>query len=157
MSKRDELNEKALLVASLRRKRIPFADIARYLSTSERQVFRYLKRAQQLYRLLVATPDSSRFLGERLTVFMEMESEALSKFELMDPKTNVALGYLNAARDAAKEIKKLLQEAGMITKVPEQLDITPGINFEDPEVRAAYYHYRKLAQEADLNRSRQGG
>ena len=50
MAKRDELNEKALLAASLRRKKMTVPDIARYLATSERQVFRYLKRAQELYR-----------------------------------------------------------------------------------------------------------
>jgi division protein CdvB (Snf7/Vps24/ESCRT-III family) len=146
MGKRNEINERVMRVASLRRKKMQIADIARFLSISERQVYKDLNRAQQLYKLLITKGESEKLLGERLNVFVEMEQEALAKFASMDPKTNVALGYLNAARDAGKEIKKLLQEAGMITKVPEQLDLTPGIPFEDPEVRAAYYQFLKIAR-----------
>lgn len=146
MAKRQELNEEALLAASLRRKKMPIPEIARYLGVSVRKVFYLLNRAQELYRLLAKTSDAEKYLGERLQVFIEMEQEALSKFALMDPKSSVALGYLNAARDAAKEIKKLQQESGMITKVPEQIDLNQGINFEDDEVRAAYYLFLKIAK-----------
>jgi predicted transcriptional regulator len=146
VAKREVVNDRALLAASLRRKKMTIADIARYLRVSERQVFYYLNRAQELYRLLVKTPDAEKYLGERLQVFIEMEQEALSKYALLDPKSTIALGYLNAARDASKEIKKLLQEAGMITKVPEQLDVTPGFNFANEKVRAAYYQFLKIAK-----------
>jgi hypothetical protein len=141
MSKRDDLNERALLTASLRRRKMAIADIARYLGTSERQVYRYLKRAEQLYRLLANNPDSEKLLGERLTVFLEMESEALAKFSTMDPKSSVALGYLNAARDASKQIKALLQESGMMVRVPDQMNITgiPPSVLKDDRIRADLY------------------
>jgi predicted transcriptional regulator len=38
MAKRDEINERALLAASLRRKKMAITNIALYLGVSERQV-----------------------------------------------------------------------------------------------------------------------
>jgi predicted transcriptional regulator len=151
MAKRDELNEKALLAASLRRKKMTVPDIARYLSTSERQVFRYLNRAQQLYRLLAKTPDAEKHLGETLTVFYEMEREALAKFASVNPGSSVAVAYLNAARDARKEIKKLLQEAGLMKKVADEVKIT-GLPLGNDKVRDAAYALLELAeQEGEKN------
>jgi DNA-binding CsgD family transcriptional regulator len=146
MAKRDELNDRAILVASLRRKKMSVANIALYLHVSERQVYHYLNRAQELYRILAKTRDSEKYLGERLQVFTEMEQEALAKFSLMDPKSSVALGYLNAARDASKEIKKLLLEAGLIQKMPEQIKGS-GLPLGNDKVRAAAYDLLKLARE----------
>jgi hypothetical protein len=151
MAKRDELNEKALLAASLRRKKMTVPDIARYLSTSERQVFRYFNRAQDLYRLLAKTPDAQMHLGETLTVFYEMEREALSKFASVNPGSPVAVAYLNAAREARKEIKKLLQEAGLLKRVAEEVKIT-GLPLENDQVRDAAYALLELAeQEGEKN------
>ena len=146
MAKRDELNDRAILATSLRRKKMSVADIARYLGVSERQVYHYLNRAQELYRLLAKSRDSEKYLGERLQVFAEMEQEALAKFSLMDPKSPVALGYLNAARDASKEIKKLLQEAGLIERVPKQIQVS-GLPLVIAKVRAATYDLLELARE----------
>jgi hypothetical protein len=140
-----------LLAASLRRKKMSVPDIARYLSTSQRQVFRYLNRAQELYRWLAKTPDAEKHLGETLTVFYEMEREALAKFASVNPGSAVAVAYLNAARDARKEIKKLLQEAGLMKKVAEEVKIT-GLDLENDKVRDAAYALLELAeQEGDKN------
>jgi hypothetical protein len=154
MANRVELNERALMAASLRRKKMAIADIARYLSTPERQVYRYLKRAEELYRLLANDTDPEKYLGERLTVFLEMESEALAKFATLDPKSSVALGYLNAARDAAKQIKVLLQESGMMTKVAERLKVTgiPSEALENDEIRADIYSLLKINELLGKNR-----
>jgi len=51
-----------------------------------------------------------------------------------------------AVRDASKEIKKLLQKPGMITKAPEQLDVNPGFNMANEKVRAVYYQLLKIAR-----------
>jgi predicted transcriptional regulator len=146
MGKRDELNERALLAASLRRKKMTVPDIARYLCTSERQVFRYLNRAHHLYRLLAKASDGEKHLGETLTVFYENEQEALAKFAAVNPGSNVAVAYLNAARDARKEIKKLLQESGLIKKVAEKLEVT-GLPLQHDPVRDAFYAVLELAEE----------
>ena len=143
-------NELALQAASLRRKKMTVAAIARFMVTSERQVNRHLRRAEHLYRQLAKTPDSEKHLGETLTVFLEMEREALSKFAFMNPAHPVAVAYLNAARDARKEIKKLLQEAGMIVKVPQQVYVT-GLNLENDKVLDATLDLVKLDREERKN------
>jgi hypothetical protein len=56
------------------------------------------------------------------------------------------VAYLNAARDARKEIKRLLQESGLMIKVAEELNIT-GIPMENPVVRKAIYGVLKLINE----------
>ena len=71
---------------------------------------------------------------------------ALEKFAKANPNSNVAVAYLNAARDARKEIKRLLQEAGLMTKVPEELNIT-NIPMEKAEARAATREYIKTINE----------
>jgi len=135
-----------LQAAFLRRKKMTIADIARYMGTSERQVYRFLRRAEHLYRQLAKTPDFEKHLGETLTVFEEMEREALAKFASISPSSPVAVAYLNAARDARKEIKRLLQESGLMTKVAEEVKIT-GIPLEREEVRNAAYDLLKMINE----------
>lgn len=138
MGRRDELNEQALLAASLRRQKMTIIQIALYLSVPERKVYRLLVRAGDLYKLLATESDSERNIGETLTVFEEMEREALRKFAKAPANSTIAVAYLNAARDARKEIKKLLQEAGLMKKVPDQVNvglITPE-DLKDDEVRA---------------------
>jgi hypothetical protein len=136
MGKRDELNEKAMLAMSLRRKNLTVAKIALYLNVSERQTYLLLARARKLWALLVDASDSKDRIGENLSAFEEMERMALEKFAKANPNSNVAVAYLNAARDARKEIKRLQQEAGLMTKVAEEIKITH-IPLEQPEVMAA--------------------
>jgi len=138
MGKRDELNEQALLAASLRRQKMTISQIALYLGVPERKVFRLLIRAGNLYKLLAAASDSERNIGETLTVFEEMEREALQKFAKAPPNSTIAVAYLNAARDARKEIKKLLQEAGLMKRVPDQVNVgfVTKEDLKDDEIRA---------------------
>ena len=68
---------------------------------------------------------------------------ALEKFAKVNPSSNVAVAYLNAARDARKEIKRLQQKAGLMIKVAEELKIS-GIPMENPVVRHALYGVLKL-------------
>jgi hypothetical protein len=41
---------------------------------------------------------------------------------------------------------KFLQGVGLIDKVADKLDLNPGIDFTDDEVRAAYYYFLKIAK-----------
>jgi hypothetical protein len=85
-------------------------------------------------------------IGENLAAFEEMERVALEKFAKANPNSTIAVAYLNAARDARKEIKRLLQESGLMIKVAEELNIT-GIPMENPVVRKAIYGVLKLINE----------
>ncbi|TSA11570.1 MAG: hypothetical protein D4R73_03705 [Deltaproteobacteria bacterium] len=96
--------------------------------------------------LLADASDSKTQIGENLAAFEENESVALEKFAKVNPSSNVAVAYLNAARDARKEIKRLHQEAGLMIKVAEELKIS-GILMDIPVVRQAIYGVLKLINE----------
>jgi hypothetical protein len=51
------------------------------------------------------------------------------------------------ATEARAKLVKILQDAGLLTKVPEQISLETKIPFEDPEVRKAYLGFLKLARE----------
>lgn len=150
MGKRDQLNEEAMRAVSLRRRNMTVAKIAIYLNTSERRVYLLLARARQLFRLLAKASDSDTHIGETLSVLMEMERIALEKFSLVNPNSSVAVAYLNAARDARKEIKRLLQEAGLMTKVAEEVKIT-GVPLGNEEIRNDVYDLLKKINEISEN------
>jgi hypothetical protein len=146
MGKVDEANEKAMKAMSLRRQNMTVAKIALYLNTNERHIYSLLARARKLWALLADAADSKTRIGENLAAFEEMERVALEKFAKANPNSNVAVAYLNAARDARKEIKRLHQEAGLMIKVAEELNIS-GFPMQDPEVRQMLYAIFKLINE----------
>jgi hypothetical protein len=145
MGKVDEANEKAMLAMSLRRQNMTVSKIALYLNTNERHVYSLLARARKLWSLIADAGDSKTRIGETLTAFEEMERLALEKFAKANPNSNVAVAYLNAARDARKEIKRLQQEAGLMTKVAEEFKIT-GLPIERPEVMSLALELIKVSQ-----------
>jgi len=146
MGKVDEANEKAMLAMSLRRQNMTVAQIALYLNTNERHAYSLLARARKLWSLLADASDSKTRIGENLAAFEENERVALEKFAKVNPSSNVAVAYLNAARDARKEIKRLQQEAGLMIKVAEELKIS-GIPMDIPVIRQAIYGVLKLINE----------
>ena len=141
-----EVTEKALKAMKFRRQGWTILKIALYLDITESYVYKLLARAEKLWSLLADSSDSKTRIGENLAAFEENERMALEKFAKANPNSNVAVAYLNAARDARKEIKRLLQEAGLMTKVPEELNIT-NIPMEKAEARAATREYLKTINE----------
>ena len=146
MATEHEVNEKAMLAMSLRRRNRTISQIALYLDCKKRYVYTLLARAENLWSLLVDANDSKTRIGENLAAFEENERVALEKFAKVNPSSNVAVAYLNAARDARKEIKRLQQEAGLMIKVAEELKIS-GIPMDIPVVRQAIYGVLKLINE----------
>lgn len=136
MDRYREVNRKALFAMSLRRQGMTAAQIALYLQTSERNIYKLFARARKLYALLVDAGDSKTLIGENLNAFEEMERLALKQFAKVNPNSNVAVGYLNIALSAREKIKKLQQESGLMEKVPETLNVT-GLPLENPEVMKA--------------------
>jgi len=109
MATRDELNERALLAASLHRQKMTRAQIASHLGINERQVSRLLTRASRYYRDLVRNFDQELFLGESLIILLEMEREALKNLEAVDAGDLIAVEWLEAALDIRREITELMQ------------------------------------------------
>ncbi|MDD5641848.1 MAG: hypothetical protein PHX53_09380 [Syntrophales bacterium] len=143
MGKRDEHNEKAMLAMSLRRQGMTIVQIARYFNETERNVYKLLARAKKLWALLVDASDSKTRIGENLNAFEEMERAALEKFaKCKNHESTVAVAYLNAARDARREIKRLQQEAGLMVKMAEEIKIT-GLPLALPEARLAALEFLK--------------
>ena len=137
-----EVNEKAMLAMSLRRQNMTQANIAVYLGCQERYVRTLLARARKLWGLLADASDSKTRIGENLAAFEENERVALENFAKVNPSSNVAVAYLNAARDAREKIKRLQQESGLMAKVPEEINIT-GIPMKEPAARALTRDYLK--------------
>jgi hypothetical protein len=146
MAKDHEVNEMAMRAMSLRRQNWTTLKIALYLGCHERYVRTLLARARKLWSLLADAGDSKTRIGENLAAFEENERMALEKFAKANPNSNVAVAYLNAARDARKEIKRLQQESGLMIKVAEEVKIS-GIPINIPVVRQAIYGVLKLINE----------
>jgi hypothetical protein len=147
MATEHEVNEKAMLAMSLRRRNRTISQIALYLDCKKRYVYTLLARAEKLWSLLADSSDSKTRIGENLAAFEEMERMALEKFARTNPNSTVAVGFLNAALGARKEIKRLLQESGLMIKVAEEVKIT-NIPMHVPAVRQALYGVIKLINDA---------
>ena len=147
MATEHEVNEKAMLAMSLRRRNRTISQIALYLDCKKRYVYTLLARAEKLWSLLADSSDSKTRIGENLAAFEEMERMALEKFAKTNPNSTVAVGFLNAALGARKEIKRLLQESGLMIKVAEEVKIT-NIPMHVPAVRQALYGVIKLINDA---------
>jgi hypothetical protein len=146
MGKRDELNELAMVAIELRRQNMTVAKIALFLAVPEIKIWRLLARARKLFSLLTKDSDSETNIGENLSAFVAMERKAMEKFAMMNPSSNAAIGYLNAAKDARKEIKKLMQESGLMKKVADKVEVS-GLPIQHDPVRDALYTVLELAEE----------
>jgi len=146
MATEHEVNEKAMLAMSLRRRNRTISQIALYLDCKKRYVYTLLARAENLWSLLVDANDSKTRIGENLAAFEEIERMALEKFAKANPNSTVAVAYLNTALGARKEIKRLQQESGLMIKVAEKVKIT-NIPMDIPAVRQALYGVIKLINE----------
>jgi len=146
MATEHEVNKKAMLAMSLRRRNRTISQIALYLDCQKRYVYTLLARAENLWSLLVDANDSKTRIGENLAAFEEIERMALEKFAKANPNSTVAVGFLNAALAARKEIKRLHQESGLMIKIAEEVKIT-NIPMDIPAVRQALYGVIKLINE----------
>jgi hypothetical protein len=66
MATEHEVNEKAMLAMSLRRRNRTISQIALYLDCKKRYVYTLLARAENLWSLLVDANDSKTRIGENL-------------------------------------------------------------------------------------------
>lgn len=148
MATEHEVNEKAMLAMSLRRRNRTISQIALYLDCQKRYVYTLLARADNLWSLLVDANDSKTRIGENLAAFEEIERMALERFAKANPNSTVAVGFLNAALGARKEIKRLHQESGLMIKIAEEVKIT-NIPMDIPAVRQALYGVIKLINETN--------
>lgn len=141
---KEEIDDKAMTAYSLTRQGMKKTEIAIYMGISHRYVFLLLNRAKALFRWMADNIDGKLHLAETLDAFIKAEEVALANAAACDPGSSVAVQWANAARDARKEIKKLLQECGAVFKMPESVE--DGIPFDDPEIRKDYLALRARAR-----------
>ena len=122
-------------------------EIATYFVISERSVFRDLADAKILNRALILEVNQDDILGREFRFLMELRRKAMRDYLLCREGDNAKVGYLRTALMAHEKLLKMLQDAGLLTKVPERFSLESNIPFEDPEVRQAYLNFLKLARE----------
>ena len=142
--KKEETDDKAMMAYSLSRQGMKKVEIALYMGISREYVHRLLNRAKAIFRWMADNIDGKLHLAETLDAFVKQEEVALANAAACDPGSSVAVQWANAARDARKEIKKLLQECGAVFKMPESVE--DGIPFDDPEIRKKYLALRAEAR-----------
>ena len=83
----------------------------------------------------------------KLEQFEQLRRKAMRDYLLCREGDNAKVGYLRTALMAHEKLLKMLQDAGLLTKVPERFSLESNIPFDDPEVRQAYLNFLKLARE----------
>lgn len=122
------------------------AEIATILGISSRQVDRDLKDGIALNRLIVQEFDQDNFLGESIKFWTEIRRKSMRDSEVSQEE-NARIGHRRNAMTAHEKLVKELQEAGLVTKVPDRLLLGADIPFDNPEVRKAYLDFLIFARE----------
>ena len=118
------------------------SEIASYLGISQKTVSRDIRDGKIINRFMVQGFDQDNFLGESIRFWRKIRSKSMRDSELCREE-NAKIGHRRNAMSAQEKMEKALQEAGLLTKVPEELKIT-GIPMEIPAVRQALYGVIKL-------------
>jgi hypothetical protein len=122
-------------------------EISEYIGKCERQIYRDLADVKVLNRALIMEVDHCDILGRELRFLQELRRKAMRDYMLCREGDNAKVGYLRTALTAHEKLVKMLQDAGLIKKVPERVAVETAIPFEDPDVRKAYLDFLKLARE----------
>jgi len=122
-------------------------EIATYFVISERSVFRDLADVKTLNRALIAEVDPDDILGREYSFLIQLRRKAMRDYLLCREGDNAKVGYLRTALAVHEKLMKLLQDSGLIAKMPERFSLEADVPFEDPEVRQAYLAFLKLARE----------
>lgn len=123
------------------------SEIATYFGITARSVFRDLADVKALNRAMIVKVNQDDILGREFRFLQELRRKAMRDYMLCREGDNAKVGYLRTAITAHEKLVKMLQDSGLLNKVPERLSLETAIPFEDPEVRKAYLGFLKLARE----------
>lgn len=121
-------------------------DLAEYFGISPRAIFKDLKAAKDLNRVLLEGLDQQEVLGREIRFLQQLGREAMRRYSL-SRNDGAKLGFMRTALTIHEKLVKLLQTTGLLKKVPERLDIIGAIPFDDDVVRKEFYAWLKLARE----------
>lgn len=146
MSKRDEMEERCLVVKELRVLGMKVPQIAQIYGVTERSIWNYLRRARELFSRAAKNLNHDEILGETVKTLERIRTMAMRHFHLCEENNAVKVGYLNAALRATEKLVQLYQEVGVLVKMPERLAVEEGLPFEDEEIRKKYLTLLKEAR-----------
>lgn len=119
-------------------------EIAEFFNISERMVYKDLRAAKQLNQELFEA-DQGELLGGEIAFWQQVCRQAMRDYNLSQSE-NARIGFLRVASEARAKLNKLLQDSGLLNRVPERLMIEEGMDFEDPETRREYLALLKKAR-----------
>ncbi len=122
------------------------ADLALVFGISRRMVQKDLAASRTLNRDLVDKADHCELLGEEVDAWREIIRRAMERFWLAT-HDNARVGFLRAAIDARAKLNKLLQDSGLITRVPTRVSLEGEFPFKHPAVRQAALEFMILCRE----------
>jgi hypothetical protein len=122
-------------------------EIAQYIGKSQRSVYRDLADVKELNKAMIMEVSQDDILGREIRFLEELRRKAMRDYMLCREGDNAKVGYLRTALTAHEKLVKMLQDVGLIKKVPERVAMETSIPFEDPDVRKAYLDFLKLARQ----------
>jgi hypothetical protein len=111
--------------------------ISQFLHLSQRAVQKDLADAKRLARLSVENFDSTAELGHEIAFLQKLRRLAMREFSL-GTFESTKIGALRLAVEISARLTALLQSVGLLTRVPERVEIIEN-PFEDGELRQRYY------------------
>ncbi len=120
-------------------------EIALFLNLSTRTIYLDLKDGKKLDHLFSNTLDQEEVIGREVRL---LETARRTEWRAYQLETNhfVKVAIMRNIIAVHEKLIKLLQGVGLVTKVADKLDLSPGTNFADDETRAAYYKFLKIAK-----------
>lgn len=137
--------ERALMAMEMFEGGMKTSEISEVLGISQRMVQKDLQAAKKLHREMVEGLDQGEILGGEISFWLQMCRTAMRDYSLSQIE-NAKIGFLRVATEARAKLNKLLQDSGLMVKVPERLMIEEGLDFGDPEIRAEYLALLKKAR-----------
>jgi hypothetical protein len=121
------------------------SQIAELFGISKRMIYKDLSAAKAIHKAGVENVDQGEFLGGSFASWRMIYRQAMREYQ-MAQNDNAKVGFMRIATEARSKLDKLLQDSGLMSKVPERLSLETEIPFEDPEVRNAYLDFLILAR-----------
>jgi hypothetical protein len=112
-------------------------DLATFFGVSRKQIYKDLRDAKVLYRALVKDFDSDTFLGQEIGFLEELRRKSLRDYA-MAKQEGVKLGFLRLALEVSGKLVALLQSTGLLTEVPQRIQLEEANPFSDPDFRKRY-------------------
>jgi hypothetical protein len=138
--------ERALKIWEMFEKGAKVSQLAELFGISERMIYKDLSAAKAIHKASVENVDQGELLGGSLASWRMIYRQAMRDYQIAQ-NDNAKIGFMRVASEARAKLDKLLQDSGLMTRVPERLALETEIPFEDPDVRKAYLGFLKLARE----------